>query len=440
MPDRELDTDPERGTPRPPNAAHRLRTLQLLGIAVVLGAASPATAQSPDAHRLRIGLEIGLAYPSGGLGTWLDDGLGKLRYAHDDRGFVASRWYADYSGRLGAAWTVHATVDAVEDASSGLGLTEAYVEHRPIPRSANRQRLRVGFFNAPWSLENVGPAWSTPLTLTPSAVNTWIGEELRPLGAEWSLQRRAGAAELVAHVAAFVGNDPAGSLLAWKGWSLHDRQSRYGDRLPLAALPQLSPTGMFASQAPFVQPWREIDDRVGYYAGGEWRYARRALLALEHYDNRADPTALEAGQYAWHTRFEQLAAQASLPGDVGLLAQWMTGSTVMGPVLGAAHAVDTDFAAGYVMVTRPFGAHRLTLRFDHFEVDDNDGVPNDDNSDSGHAWTFAYRYDRSQRWSLGAEWLRMESWHPAWAYFGAPPRAAETLLQARVTLRFGAAP
>lgn len=414
---------------------------RLIVIACLLGPAAAFAAEGSDAHRWTIGVDVGLADPTSPLTSWVDGGVGKLRYSGADRGLVASRWYAEYSGRLSPVWSVHATADAVDDASSGFGLTEAYVEWRLLPRSPSRQRVKVGFFNGPWSLENTGPAWSTPLTLSASAVNTWIGEEVRPVGAEWSLERRLGARslhEINVHAAAFVGNDPSGSLLAWKGWSIHDRQSRFDDRLPLAPLPLIQPGAIFQAQAPYVEPWREIDGRAGYYAGAEWRYARRSLVTFARYDNRADPTRVEAGQYAWHTRFEQVGAQIALPGGVGLLTQWMTGTTAMGPVLVTARAVDTDFYAHYVLLTKLFGRHRVTLRRDGFEVEDNDGVPGDDNSDSGDAWTLAYRYDRSARWSIGAEWLSISSWHPAWTYFGLPASATEKLLQLRLSLRFGA--
>lgn len=409
---------------------------------VCLLAAAGASGAEPgsDAHRWLVGVDLGLTSATG-LDSWLDGGVGKLRYSSSNDGLVANRWYGEYSGRLGPAWSVHLTGDVVDDASTDFDFTEAYVEWRPVPRSPSRQRLKIGFFHGPWSLENTGPAWSTPLTLSASAINTWLGEEVRPIGAEWSLERRVGARarqQVTVHAAVFIGNDPAGSLLVWKGWSLHDRQSRLDDELPLAPLPQLQPGTMFAKQSPYVAPWREVDGRTGYYAGAEWRTGRRAMVTLSHYDNRADPTRIEAGQYAWHTRFAQLGAQVALPGGVGLLTQWMTGRTVMGPVLVDAHAVDADYEASYVLLTRAFGRHRVTLRRDVFDVVDRDGVPNDDNTDSGNAWTVAYRYERSAHWSFGAEWLRIASWHPAWQYFAQPASATERLLQLRLSLRFGA--
>jgi len=424
---------------------HSLHRRFAIAAAVALALAAGANAgadDAPDAHRFTFGIDFGLVRPSTALESWVAGGIGKLRYSEDDRGVVATRAYGIYTGRLNSAWTVHAVADVVGDASDGLDVTEAYFEWQPIPRSANRQHWKLGLFHAPWSLENTGPAWSTPLTLSPSAVNTWIGEELRPFGAEWTLRRRLGGPgsshEIGTHAGAFVDNDPAGSLLAWKGWSLHDRQSRLHDELPLAPLPQLQPGAMFAQQAPDVAPWREVDGRVGYYAGADWRYRRRLDLSIEHYDNRADPVQIEDGQYAWHTRFEQLAAQIELPARLGLLTQWMTGSTVMGPVLVTARAVDTGFRARYVLLTRAFDEHRVSVRYDDFRVEDRDHVPNDDNSDSGRAWTLAYRYSGAPRWSLGAEWLEIHSWHPAWQYFGAPAQATERLLQVQASLRLGA--
>ena len=43
--------------------------------------------------------------------------------------------------------------------------------------------------------------------------------------------------ELVAFASGFYGNDPAGTLLFWRGWSLHDRQSRLNDQLPMPPMP-----------------------------------------------------------------------------------------------------------------------------------------------------------------------------------------------------------
>jgi hypothetical protein len=94
------------------------------------------------------------------------------------------------------------------------------------------------------------------------------------------------------------------------------------------------------------------------------------LLRLGHYDNRADPTLLEDGQYAWRTEFDHLGLQTKLPGDIGFIVQWMAGTTEMGPVLFAhgAHAVDADFNSYFALLSREFTLHRWTIRYDNFRV------------------------------------------------------------------------
>ena len=87
------------------------------------------------------------------------------------------------------------------------------------------------------SLENDGVAWSPTRTLTASALNSWIGEEVRVTGLEASLELFLPTADLALTGAVFGGNDPCGSLLAWRGWAVGDRQTGRTDRLPLAPLP-----------------------------------------------------------------------------------------------------------------------------------------------------------------------------------------------------------
>ena len=71
--------------------------------------------------------------------------------------------------------------------------------------------------------------------------------------------------ELSVKGAIFWNNDPTGSLLAYRGFAIHDRQTGYRDRLPLPPTPSLEPGGLFEQQAPWVEPLFAIDDRPGYY-------------------------------------------------------------------------------------------------------------------------------------------------------------------------------
>ena len=278
-------------------------------------------AEAPGRHAIATGIDLSYVDTSG-LRSWTDGFVGKLRYDGDSDGLTVSRMFVDYSMRLMDTVHGHLALEAYDDDSgSVLDFTEAFVEWRPVPRSATRYRLKLGAFYPKISLENVQPGWSSPYTISSSAINTWVAEEIRAVGAELSLSRRLGslgdAHTLSAQAAVFYGNDPAGALIAWKGWSAHDRQSRFTDELKLAPLPQIQPGRMFELQDPFIPPFREIDNRAGYYINGEWRVGQRLALRIMHYDNRGDPAAFEDGQYAWHTKFNHLGAQLALPGGAG---------------------------------------------------------------------------------------------------------------------------
>lgn len=75
----------------------------------------------------------------------------------------------------------------------------------------------------PISLENEQTGWSTFWTVTPSAINSWIGSELRTIGAEGTLQWRRNGGTVTVIGALFGDNDPAGILISFRGWSFDDR-------------------------------------------------------------------------------------------------------------------------------------------------------------------------------------------------------------------------
>jgi len=395
-------------------------------------------AQEPSRHDLTIGLDLSYVSVSG-YESWTLGSVGKLR--HDEDGVVMSRAFVDYEGRLTDTLDATVVLEIYDDElGNAIDFTEAYVEWRPVPQSANRYRLKVGAFYPRISLENVERGWSSPYTMSWSAINTWVAEELRSVGAELSYSRKpmslGGAHEFSVNAAVFWHNDPAGSLLAWKGWSVHDRQTRYGDKLPLPPLPQIQPGMMFAAQDPYVEPIREIDDRASYYVNAEWRYGQRLLVRAMHYDNRADPVSIIGGQYGWTTKFDHVGLQTTLPGDIGLIAQWMSGSTVMGPVMNGAHVVDVEYDSYFMLLTRAFGNHRVSARYDNFDVAQNDSTPDDNNPEYGLAWTVGYQYSYSDKISLATEWLSINTHRCALAYYGLDPTVTERQFQFTVKLRF----
>ncbi len=407
----------------------------------IFAAVSAVAAETPDRYKLHTGIDVSYVDASG-YQSWTEGFVGKLRYDDNNDGLMFSRAFAEYEYQITDTFNAHAAVEAYDDdIGSTVDFTEAYVEWRPVPQSENRYRLKVGAFYPRISLENVAAGWSSPYTMSSSAINTWVAEELRTIGAELTWSRRpamlGGAHTISLQGAFFVGNDPTGSLLAWKGWSAHDRQSRFGDELPLPPLPQIQPGMMFEAQDPYVAPFREVDNEVGFYVNGEWQFGSRLRVRVMHYDNRAVPTEIDDGQYAWTTKFEHIGAQYSLADGWDLLFQWMTGSTVMGPVVNGAHLVDVEFDSKYLMLTKAYEQHRFSMRYDKFDVTQNDDTDDDNNSEDGHIWTFAYFYDLSDQISFGAESLVIKTHHCGWQYYGIETTLTEKQYQITARLRFG---
>lgn len=410
-------------------------------ITLLVMVASPLGALAADFTRgdeTTFGVELGILHTSGHT-SWTEGFVGKLRY--DDDGVVFNRAFVDYKYWPIDTVNVHVVLEGYDDGlGSAIDFTQAYMEWRPLPTSATRYRVKAGAFYPHISLENVDHGWSSRYTQSASAINTWVAEELRTFGTEFTLSHRpeslGGVQTFSASIAAFVGNDPTGSLLAWKGWSVHDRQSRMTDKLPLAPLPVIQPGMIFESQNPYVEPFREIDNQVGYYVNAEWRYGEKYLLRAMHYDNRADPSVEENGQYAWVTKFKHVGIQTTLPRDVGLIVQWMFGSTIMGDLVNGVYFVDVEYDSQFILLTRLFGKYRVSARYDHFQITDNDSTLEDNNAEVGYAWTLHCQYRFSDRVSLAAEWLSIRTQRDAWIYYGIPTKAIERQTQLTLKLRF----
>ncbi len=418
--------------------------VRLLIFAALL-AAGHAFADNGGRHELAVDVLFDVTHGSSDYGAWTVGEYGKLR-SGDGTSIGATRVFVEYRGRLAPTLSTHVLADYVNDASPGIDLTEAYLQWRPVPTSPFRQQWRFGAFYPPLSLENGERGWQSPYTASFSAANSWLGEEVRPLGLEWSFRRRVhpGGAphEIGGFAGGFYANDPAGTLLFWRGFAVHDRQSRLGDTLPLAPAPIFGAGGTVTGYAEqHLEPFTEIDGRPGFYGGIEWRYARRAMLRVGHWDNRADPQAFAHGHWGWRTRFSMIAAQLELAGDLGLVAQWLSGdtrwliaTTPTGQRTPATALVRDEIDTRFMLLTKAFGdVHRLTLRYDDFDYS---RAP-DETIDSGHAWTLAYRHDAGGRAAITLEGLRIDSGRDPWTeFYGLPRRASEWRLRLQLLLRF----
>ena len=405
--------------------------------------AATCCAQSDRSDRNEFYLDASAGYVSADtdLNTWTEGGFSKLRYSDDD--FEAFRLFGEYHGRISPALRARVVADYVDDDSGGIDFTEAVLDWRPVPRSRNQQQVRFGAFYPSFSLENTERGWQSPFTYSYSAINTWIGEEIRPFGAEWSLRRRLAGFrsnhELRAFAAGFYGNDPAGTMLFWRGWALHDRQSRFGDDLTIPPRPFTTTPQQFA-------PFREIDHKPGVYAGVEWRYARRALIQFARYDNRADPFSFSDGQWGWGTDFDHVAVQVDLPGELGLVVQWMEGYTEWltatlpnGTRMPISEHVHDEFESSFVLLTRMLGkAQRVALRYDTFSYERPGTVP-EFFGDEGDAWTLSYRIEPTQRFSGGIEWLRIDSRRDLLPmFYSTPAQQSESQIRLQFSYRLAA--
>jgi hypothetical protein len=100
-----------------------------------------------------------------------------------------------------------------------------------------------------------------------------------------------------------------------------------------------------------------------------------------------------------------------------------------------ARAVDVEFDSKFALLTREFGKHRVSLRFDEFDVTQNDSTPEDNNPEDGHAWTLSYQVGLSEKVSLATEWLSIKTHHCGWVYYDVSPTATETQFSVSLKLR-----
>jgi hypothetical protein len=283
-------------------------------------------------------------------------------------------------------------------------------------------------------LENRAAGWESPYTLSYSAINTWLGQELRTIGAEGQLDwlgTRTGHGfasheldiELVGGL--FAWNDPAGTVIATRGFSLSDRQTTLFGRVGS------SNSGPLKS----IELFHEIDGRAGYYAGVEGRYFDRVVIRALHYDNRADPSAFDRSIHAsaWQTHFNSVGLRAESASGWTAIVQWLDGQTYIEP-----HDMDMawPFRARFALLSRQIRNHRLSIRYDSFAVDSesDDG----DGAQHGHAWTAAYVFEPDTHWKVTLEWLRVTSNAPYRAIeLGTRSVATETQVQLAVRFALG---
>jgi hypothetical protein len=248
--------------------------------------------------------------------------------------------------------------------------------------------IQSGVMNVPFSLENTGPAWSPEFTISASALNSWLWEDINLAGAEgegWYVSRSG--VRLGALVGAGYGGDQIGRILALRGWVVGDTLGGINGNLALPGGDQRTDVFNERDHRPALYSWVSLGDKDEI-----------ASVKLGVIDNRGD----ESKPGVWHTHFTTVGLVLHPYPRVDLLAQYLDGAArVRSP------ANDSAMSAFYLMLSYHYRQQRLSLRYDDFRVHDLDGGPS--TSEHGHAVTVSYLIQIGLRNRIAFEYIRMNS-------------------------------
>ena len=367
-----------------------------------------------------LGFAAGRAVAVESRPSWLTGDFGRLDLGDEDE-FAVGKLHAalEWQANDHVLFYLHgfARTEPSEHRGDDFGIVEGYIDLTATLRSADRARARLGLFLPPTSQENVESAWASPYTITLSAINTWIAEEIRLTGVLMDYTFALGTVDSLQFGAAgFGGNDSAGALLAWRGWSLGDRLTGLGEVVPLPPLDSLTTGGFRIQRADGTQPFgSDLDDRPG--AAGFVRFRRPDVLTvqLSRIDTRGD-RGFHDGEYAWRTRFDLLGITWHPSPSWDLVGEYLVGETGMG-ISGAARA-QVDLESSYLLASWHSPRFRVTARYDRFETTERDFSLAELNDESGTAWTVAAFWEARAGLRLGLQLLDLEADRPAAAQSG----------------------
>ncbi|HTT98083.1 MAG TPA: hypothetical protein VMF58_08535 [Rhizomicrobium sp.] len=323
--------------------------------------------------------------------SYLDGGLGKLRYGKSDETFQPGDIVGEGQAQINPDLMATATARINTQYGSGIDILDGYVRYHPVSTSDWLWSVKVGAFFPPISLENEQVGWSTFWTITPSAINSWIGNELRIIGAEGTLEWRRADGDITLIGAVFGWNDPAGVMMADRGWNFDDR---YTGLIGHSRLPDAAAFGG-ATPPIYANLFTEIDNSPGWYLDLSWEPENLGGFEVMRYDNEADPTVIKDGQIAWHTHFWEVGYRKQF-GRLTLLSQGMSGATTIEP--SPLFHQTTDFKSAYALAGYDMDKWWVAARLDLFQTRTRASFPSD-LDENGHAYTLSLSY-------LPTQWLR----------------------------------
>lgn len=424
------------------NSMQTLNRYALFAAALMLSAPSTAFSQESFPEITFSGYaDARLSYSISDEQSWLNNGLGKTRYGANENGENIARInLAEIAliNEIKFNWNFSSFLNIKHDPeqSNSVDIVEAYLKYNTRLDNGTRIDARLGTFYPHISLENYGIAWTSPYSITPSAINSWIGEEVKTTGLEITFEK-----EFENHALSFNGgifgvNDTSGALLFYRGWALHDSKASVFSDFPLPNVQALSPTGMFNLQAWNTVPHTELDDRPGYFLGLNWELYGYATISGLYYNNRGNPETLIAGQYGWETDFLNIGITIDYFDEIEIFGQYMKGNTKMGPLMQGSRSADADYESFYILTSHEFGKNRLSARFDYFRIVDLTFVEMNNNNETGHSWMVAYARELKEGQRLILEALHVDSTRADRAEFLLPANTKETVLQASYRITF----
>jgi hypothetical protein len=290
--------------------------------------------------------------------AWTDGGLGKVQYGGTGVAPKFGGAVGEISSQLAAELNAHAAIKFDPLVHAWPELLDAYVRYRPVSTSPYRFAVKAGAFFPPISLENDGIGWTSYWTLSPSAINTWVGEELRTIGSEGTFQWRTesiGTFEAVSAV--YMANEGAGTILQNRGWALGDTDMGLGGTL----------RNINGAKIHRMDPFLELDGRPGWYGGISWQDEDWGQIRLLRYNNQASPSS-GRGPHGWNTDFWSLGLKTQID-EIEIIAQGMSGRTIVQPLL---EKYPTDFQSAFLLFGREIGdwngEWRAAIRGDWFRT------------------------------------------------------------------------
>jgi hypothetical protein len=345
----------------------------------------------------------------GSAPAWPNRGPGKVRYGgrfaegrfdHVNR-LRVSQLAVELGGTLPWGLMPRAQLNWNTDIDgSDLPLVvEAYVR-REWGRFEHGLGLQSGVLNAPFSLEHTGPAYTPAHTLSASALNTWLWEEVRTIGGEIEWWRSLPSGFRLDVLGGFgFGPDEIGWLLAERGWVMSDFVTGINTELPI-------PRDHVETSVFDERDWVP----AGYVMVKIGDPLRLGDLKVGHFDNSGD----QGQRGTWDTRFTTVGVAVHPCGKVDLIAQYLSGDihTRVAPW-------DTQIQAYFVLGSVRHRGHRVSLRYDEFRAHDLDGGPRF-SGERGDAVTLAYLFEFGLHHRVGVEFIWPDSDRPQF-FAGDPP-------------------